>query len=348
MKTDKMDEDKKGLHGPDKEKIISQYHQLALTQSETIKKQKQMIEFLKKKLEERLEPSLEIALSKEQITYDDIGGLDRIVAEIRHFQYGIAYPKMYGVYGIDPPQGLLLYGPPGCGKTMIAKAMSNELDCWFMEIPLTRIISEYVGKAERNLEQALDLAKSKYAESSKKVLIFVDEAEQMFKRRGSYLSHGVLDRCVSVWLRTMDGMGSSQGLIFVAATNHLEEIDPALLRAGRFDYIMPVPPPDLKAITEILLKQMVYKEKLAKRKIYQVGQVQELAELMHQKQMTGADIAEVLKKASLRRIGEFIETEKDITKAETFICAEDLQRIVIQYPSKVKKAEKIGFGRESP
>lgn len=290
-------------------------------------------------------PPIDIVISTEETTYDDIGGLDSVLSEIKHFEHGTKYPMMYKLFGADPPKGLLMHGPPGCGKTMVAKAMSNELDCWFMELPLSRVISKWVGEAEKTLERALDTAKQKYEETEKKVMVFVDEAEQMFRKRGTYSGHGVLDRCVDVWLRTMDGMGTGEGLIFVAATNRLEAIDDALLRAGRFDYVLEIPHPDRKAVEDIFIKQMRMRERKANRTIYQVNDVEGLADEMYGMNMTGADIAEVLNRAALQRIKYFIETDTEdsvITEEEVFIQDHQIRDVIKQY-DRVKKVKKVGF-----
>ena len=325
-----------------KDEVIQQYLKVLKQQSETIKQQKSQLDFYQKKVEayEKAQSGIEIVISQEETGFEDIGGLDSVISEIRHFDYAMQYPQMYAAYGIEPPKGLLMHGPPGCGKTMIAKAMSNELDCWFMELPLTQIISKYVGEAEQNLEHMLAFAKQQYVETDKPVMIFVDEAEQMFRERGTYMSHGVLDRCVNVWLRTMDGMGSNEGLIFVAATNYLEFIDDAVLRAGRFDYVLEIPQPDLKGVEEIFIKQMKMKEKKAEREIYKVENVSHLAQQMYDKGMCGADIAEVLKRSSMQRIRYFIENDKpesDIVRDEVFIYDADLKKVVDAYDRSEKE-----------
>jgi len=343
-------EDPTDLPEDDIDEIIQKAFQTIKIQNRIIDDQKKIIGNYKKTVEKykkKQEPSPDIIISKEETTYDDVGGLDEVISEIRQIEYGISYPKMYDVYGIKPPNGLLVHGPPGCGKTMIAKAMSNELECWFMELPITQIISKWVGEAEQNLEQAIIAAKEKYLSTGMKVMLFVDEAEQMFRKRGAY-SHGVLDRCVSVWLRTMDGMGSNDGLVFVAATNHLEDIDDAVLRAGRFDYLIKIPRPNREGVEDILVKQMKMKEKIAEREIYKVENVTKLADQMYAKSVNGADIAEILKIASLDQIKYFIETDTErstIYRNEIFIYDHQLEKAIELYKRDkgFKEPRKVGF-----
>ena len=317
-------------------------------QEQVIEGQRKIIEKYQQQIDQLSQPSssLKIALSQEETSYADIGGLDSVLEKIKHFEYGIDCPYAYSSYGIDPPKGLLMYGPPGTGKTMIAKAMSNELGCWFLELPLSLIISKYVGEAEQNLEAAIESAKKKYHQTERKVMLFVDEAEQMFRKKGSHNGHEVVDRCVNVWLRTMDGMGNNEGLIFVAATNYLEKIDDALLRAGRFDYVVEIPKPDLSGVEDIFFKQMEIKERKAGRDIYDVNDFAGLSEMMYACRMTGADIADVLKQASFNQIQYFMQssaTGKPMSKDELMIKDQDLMDVISLY-GRVKEEKKfVGF-----
>jgi len=314
-------------------------------QEQVIEGQRKIIEKYQQQINQLSQPSssLKIALSQEETSYADIGGLDSVLEKIKHFEYGIDCPYAYSSYGIDPPKGLLMYGPPGTGKTMIAKAMSNELGCWFLELPLSLIISKYVGEAEQNLEAAIESAKKKYHQTERKVMLFVDEAEQMFRKKGSHNGHEVVDRCVNVWLRTMDGMGNNEGLIFVAATNYLEKIDDALLRAGRFDYVVEIPKPDLSGVEDIFFKQMEIKERKAGRDIYDVNDFAGLSEMMYACRMTGADIADVLKQASFNQIQYFMQssaTGKPMSKDELMIKDQDLMDVISLY-GRVKEEKKL-------
>ncbi len=347
------DRDISELSEEEKDELIQEMAKQMYMQHEVIGRQKQLIDHYHNKLQqvikEKESSKIDIIISAEETTYGDVGGLDQVIAEIKHFEYGLKYPKVYGAYGIESPNGLLMYGPPGCGKTMIAKAMSNELDCWFMEIPLSQVISKYVGEAERNLEEAIESAKERYQETNRKVMIFVDEAEQMFRRKGLYTDGPqVVERCVNIWLRTMDGMGSNDGLIFVAATNHLNQIDEAMRRAGRFDYIVEIPKPDRDAVQDIFIKQIRMMERKAGREIYQVENVPQIADRMYDIGVSGADIAEILKKASLSRIKNFVERfevsgERKFGSDEYIIRDDDIENVLREY-DRVEEEKVIGFG----
>ncbi|MBW2999669.1 ATP-binding protein [Candidatus Woesearchaeota archaeon] len=305
----------------------------------------------KKKLHEFTKPienlEKEFTVCKEDIHFSDIGGLDSVVEKIRHFEYGILYPAMYDAYAIKPPRGLLLHGPPGCGKTMVAKAISKELSCYFLEIPVTRVISKWVGEAEKTLEAMLKKCVEIYKKQDIKVLVFVDEAEQMFTKRGSY-SHGVIDRCVNVWLRYMDGIVDGSGLIYVAATNKIELVDDAIKRAGRFDYLIEVPQPDRAGVEDILRKQVAYKERIAKRQIYKIHDYNKLADMLYRIEANGADVAEVLRMTSEKQIKHFIEmpAEQLIKPEELPIQQFQIEETILSYnpAGRNQKANPIGFG----
>jgi len=343
-------EEDEGMSEEEAEEFVKKISTKLFVQEQIIESQKKIIQKYHhqiQQLQQESSPSrLEIAISQEETSYSDIGGLDSVLEKIKHFEYGIDCPYAYSSYGIDPPKGLLMYGPPGTGKTMVAKAMSNELGCWFLELPLSLIISKYVGEAEKNLEAAIDSARKKYKKTKRKVMLFVDEAEQMFRKKGSHNGHEVVDRCVNVWLRTMDGMGSNEGLIFVAATNYLEKIDDALLRAGRFDYIVEIPKPNLSGVEDIFLKQMKMKERKADREIYEINDHSKLSEMMYACRMTGADIADVLKQASLNQIQYFMQSAaagKPMSKEELMIRDKDLVAVIDLY-GRVKEEKKfVGF-----
>ena len=308
---------------------------------------------LKKKLE-RHEKSVEkleaefTDFRKEDIRFSDIGGLDNVIERVKNFEYGIMYPNMYDLYGIKPPKGLLIHGPPGCGKTMLAKAISNELDCYFLNIPITRVISMWVGQAEKTLDAMLKRCNEVYENQHIKVLAFVDEAEQMFRQRGTSVGHGVIDRMVNVWLRYMDGMEDNEGIIFAAATNRIEMIDEAAKRAGRFDYIIEIPKPDRAGVEDILRKQVAYKERMAKRDIYRIHDFGKLADMLYQKGVNGADIAEVLRITSENQIRRFIDMPQEqlIRPEQLPILQHSIEEAIEEYAPAERKVEKrrIGFG----
>ncbi|MFH1064337.1 MAG: ATP-binding protein [Candidatus Woesearchaeota archaeon] len=312
--------------------------------------EKRVDEFAKK-LQHYAQPVADLEgqfnVCKEDVKFSDIGGLAGVLEKVRDFQHGMMYPKMFEVYAIEPPRGLLVHGPPGCGKTMLGKAISNELGAYFLEVPVTSFISKWVGEAEKTLEMMLKKCQEVYVEKGNKVVVFMDEAEQVFGNRGVQ-GDGVMDRCKQVWLRYMDGMAEAGGIIFVAATNRLDIIDPAIRRAGRFDYVVEIPHPDRKGVEEILRKQVEWRARRAGRQVYTIDDYTRIADRMYSKGMCGADIAEVLKRTAREQISYFIDTlppEQMISPDEVQIFQHQIEAAVDKYDpgERQQNKRKIGF-----
>jgi len=280
-------------------------------------------------------------VEKPDIQYEDIGGLDDVLEKLMYFKYGINFPELYIRFASTPPKGLLMYGPPGCGKTMIAKAMANELDCYFMEMPMTRVISKWIGNAEKNVHELLKKAKKRYLKTGIKVMVFVDEAEQMFQKRGQD-HHGVLDRVVNEWLRNMDGIDDegAEGIIYVAATNHIDKIDDAIKRAGRFDYKVKISPPNKRGALDILMKQMAYRQKGVQRVLYTIWDEEELIDKIYKRGMTGADIDGILRLATDIHIRQLIEHPNSANSLSQVIHQQEIERAALEYNMTGRKKKK--------
>lgn len=186
---------------------------------------------------------------KEDIRKEEIGGLETVLDKLQEFERGIQYGRLYEVFGSRPPRGFLLAGPPGYGKTLIAKYLASSLDARFVDLPLTKFESKWVGDAAKKLSTYISSARMYGDILNRKVLLFFDEAEESFKSRSSGGWHGPR---VNVLLREMDGMSKDNNqLIFGGATNHIEKIDSALLRAGRLDYIIKIPEYNSKQLGQV-------------------------------------------------------------------------------------------------
>ncbi|MCL4326485.1 MAG: CDC48 family AAA ATPase [Candidatus Thermoplasmatota archaeon] len=198
-----------------------------------------------------MEPSSlrDVAIDIPHVKWDDIGGLDEVKKTlIEVIEIPLKKPELFGSIGIAPPRGVLLYGPPGTGKTLIAKAIATESGTNFISIKGPEVLSKWLGESEKAIRQLFK--KAKQAAPS---IIFIDEIDSIAsKRRSDDYTEGTVDRIVNQLLTTMDGIDTLDNVIILAATNRPDMIDESLLRAGRFDRLIYIAPPDKKARSEIL------------------------------------------------------------------------------------------------
>jgi transitional endoplasmic reticulum ATPase len=193
------------------------------------------------------EPVSESMVKIGEVHYEDIGGLKNEIEKIREMvELPIRYPELFERLGIDPPKGVLLYGSPGTGKTLLAKAVANESDAHFIYISGPELVSKFVGESEERLREIFNEAKEKAP-----TIIFMDEIDAIAPKREE-ATNEVERRMVSQLLTLMDGMGTRGHVIVVGATNRPNAIDPALRRPGRFDREVEIGVPDRNARKEIL------------------------------------------------------------------------------------------------
>ena len=202
-----------------------------------------------------LEPLDNKLLSKPNITFEDVGGMDQVKREI---DLKIIKPlenvALYASYGKKVGGGILLYGPPGCGKTFIAKATAGQIKANFINITLNDILDMWIGQSERNLADYFDLARRKTP-----CVVFFDEVDALGAKR-SDMRQSSGKNVINQFLAELDGIhANNEGILIIGATNTPWHLDPAFLRPGRFDRIIFVPPPDIKS-KEIIL-QLKLKDK---------------------------------------------------------------------------------------
>ena len=200
-----------------------------------------------------IEPSAlrEIYVEIPDVSWESVGGLEEIKNRLKEsVEWPLTKPELFEHFGIKPPRGIVLFGAPGTGKTLLAKAIANEAKANFISIKGPELISKWVGESEKAIREIF-----KKAKQSSPSIIFLDEFESIAGMRSSNSQSGgsdVANRVVNQLLASMDGVESLDGVIVVAATNRPEMIDPALLRSGRFERVLHVPPPDKPARVAIM------------------------------------------------------------------------------------------------
>ncbi|MGC9133028.1 MAG: CDC48 family AAA ATPase [Nanopusillaceae archaeon] len=190
----------------------------------------------------------EVLVEVPKVRWDDIGGLKEVKQQLKEaIEWPIKYRKLYEKIGIEPPKGILLYGPPGTGKTLLAKAVATEIGANFIAIKGPEIFSKWFGESEKMIREIFRKAKQVAP-----AVIFFDEIDAIAPRRGIGYNSEVYDSIVNQLLAEMDGITTRGDVIVIAATNRPDILDPALLRPGRFDRIIYIPPPDYESRLEIL------------------------------------------------------------------------------------------------
>jgi transitional endoplasmic reticulum ATPase len=248
--------------------------------------------FLKAQME--IKPSAIRGYMREipEVSWDDIGGLEDIKQElIESVDWPLQRPKLYKKAGIRPVGGILLFGPPGCGKTLLAEAVATETNSNFISIKGPELMSKWVGESEKNIRgifsKARELAPS---------IIYFDEIEALTGNRGGWKGSAVYDTVITQLLTEMDGIESNSGIILLASTNRPDLVDPALLRPGRIDKILYVVAPDYEGrikILEVHTRKMPLKEGVSLKNL-----------ALMTEGYSGADIENLCREAGLQAIRE--------------------------------------------
>jgi len=202
-------------------------------------------------LPERSDPyvsAMEV-IERPNVTYNDIGGLDEQIREIREVvELPLKHPELFAELGIDPPKGVLLYGPPGCGKTLIAKAVAREVNATFIKVVASEFVNKFIGEGARIVREVFKLAKKKAPS-----IIFIDEIDALAAKRLDLGTSGEreVQRTLMQLLAELDGFDPLGNVKVIAATNRIDILDPAILRPGRFDRLIEIPLPNEKGRYEI-------------------------------------------------------------------------------------------------
>jgi proteasome-associated ATPase len=229
-------------------------------------------------LERLPKPEVEELILEEvpDISYEDIGGLDVQIEEIRDaVELPFLHADLFREHKLDPPKGILLYGPPGCGKTLVAKAVANSLAkqiaaklgqdqhrSYFLNIKGPELLNKYVGETERQIRMIFQRAKEK-SEEGVPIIVFFDEMDSLFRTRGSGISSDIESTIVPQLLAEIDGVESLKNVIVVGASNREDLIDPAILRPGRLDVKIKIERPTESAASDIFSKYLTAEIPLA-------------------------------------------------------------------------------------
>lgn len=187
-------------------------------------------------------------VERPKISFQDVGGMDRLKEEIRlKIIYPLTHPEIYQAYGKQTGGGILMYGPPGCGKTYLARATAGEVKARFISIGLHDVLDMYIGESERKLHAIFELARH-----NTPCVLFVDEVDALGASRAD-MRYSAGRKIINQFLAELDGIDAdNEGVLILAATNAPWHVDPALRRPGRFDRVIFVPPPDAPARAAIL------------------------------------------------------------------------------------------------
>ena len=217
------------------------------------------------------------------IEYDSIGGLANQIDQIRDaVELPYLHPDLFREHQLKPPKGVLLYGPPGCGKTLIAKAVANsiakklghltgkEIRSYFLHVKGPELLNKYVGESERQVREVFKKAKERAADGNP-VIVFFDEMDALFRTRGTGISSDIESTIVPQFLSEIDGVERLRNVIVIGASNRQDLIDPAVLRAGRLDVKVKVGRPDAAAARDIFSKYLSIELPFAPEELAQHG-----------------------------------------------------------------------------
>ncbi len=190
----------------------------------------------------------EVYIEVPTVHWEDIGGLEQVKQELKEaVEWPIKNPEIFERLGIRPPKGILIYGPPGCGKTLMARGVATESEANFITIKGPEVFSKWVGESEKAIREVF-----RKARMAAPAVIFFDEIDSLVPRRGAGFSDsGVTERVISQLLTEMDGIVTLEDIVIIAATNRPDIVDPAVLRPGRFDRLIYVPEPDEQSRLQI-------------------------------------------------------------------------------------------------
>ncbi|MHA1292084.1 MAG: CDC48 family AAA ATPase [Promethearchaeota archaeon] len=282
-----------------------------------------------------IEPSAlrEVLITQPTETWDDIGGLEDAKQQLREvIEWPLKYPELYKHLDSKPPSGILLYGPPGSGKTLIAKALAHESEINFISVKGPEFLSKWVGESEKAVRETF-----RKARSAAPCIIFFDEIDAIAGQRGRFSSSQVTEQVVSQLLTEMDGLVGLKDVILLAATNRPDMLDPALLRSGRFGRHIEIKKPNIDARKEI------FKIHLKNKPIAKDVNLDKMAEQLEG--YTGADIQAICEEATLLTIRKAvmdnnIDTNDKESVKKIYITKKEFDKAIEKVLKSAERAQK--------
>ncbi|KAL8214476.1 hypothetical protein R6Q57_003925 [Mikania cordata] len=280
----------------------------------------------------------ETVIEVPNVSWEDIGGLENVKRELQEtVQYPVEHPEKFEKFGMSTSKGVLFYGPPGCGKTLLAKAIASECQANFISIKGPELLTMWFGESEANVREIFDKARG-----SAPCVLFFDEVDSIATQRGSSQGDagGAGDRVLNQLLTEMDGMSAKKTVFIIGATNRPDIIDPALLRPGRLDQLIYIPLPDEES------RYSIFKSALRKSPVAKDVDLHALAK--YTQGFSGADITEICQRACKHAIRENIE--KDIEREKRGSDPEAMKEDVDDDVAEIKAAhfeESMRYARRS-
>jgi transitional endoplasmic reticulum ATPase len=267
---------------------------------------------------QEVEPSAirEVFVEVPNVRWQDVGGLTPVKGHLMEaVEWPLKYAALFGKAGINAPKGILLSGPPGCGKTLSAKALATESGVNFISVKGPSLLSKYVGESERGIREIFHKARQ-----AAPCIIFFDEIDSLIPKRSSASADShVSERVLSQFLAELDGIEELKGILVLGATNRLDMLDEAVLRPGRFDEIVKIP---LPVETD---RQQIFAIHLRNKPLGPGISPAVLASLTDG--WSGAEIASACRKAALKAVRRVVEAEKDPStgEGELLLKPEDME-----------------------
>ena len=268
----------------------------------------------------------EVLIQTPNVTWDDVGGLESLKEELREaIEWPIKHKDAFDYVGVETPKGILLHGPTGTGKTLIAKAVAKMTESNFISIKGPELLSKWVGESEKGVREIF-----RKARLAAPCIIFLDEVDALVPRRGGSSDSHVTENVVSQILTEIDGLEELHNVLIIGATNRLDIVDPAILRPGRFDRIIEVPLPDAKG------RSNIFKIHTKKKPLAKDVDLEKIVELTDG--FSGAEIAAIANRAGITALKRYVNGKSSSVK-EIEITQNDLTDAIRKVKPKISRME---------